>query len=337
MFVKSESKQYPGFYKIPGYSNYVISPKGEVINTVTGNKMSPFKMSNGYRGIHTLYSDNGKKVALQHRLMALAFIDPNGRDTSVLQVNHINGNKACNVIENLEWVTPQENDIHAGRTGLSPKCLPIDVRDHLTGETWYFNSFIECARHFKVSKDIIRNRLLTCQGGARVFPEWRQYRIHSDAAWPTKCFHKPFGRCVPIEIKDLKTGTVTKYNAMYKAADALGTSLGVLFSRMHQTHQPIFPGLKQVRFSTDNEWRKSPDAMMESFTSRGSRAVAVYDTVKQETKYYKSCAEAANACGILRSTLCERLRSDGKTVFSDGRTYRYFTDTAQSAASVSWQ
>ncbi len=64
------------------------------------------------------------------RLVAKAFI-PNPENKS--QVNHINGIKNDDRIENLEWVTNQENGIHAYATGLNkPQCGSEHGRSKLT-------------------------------------------------------------------------------------------------------------------------------------------------------------------------------------------------------------
>lgn len=61
--------------------------------------------------------DRGKQAHVYvHRLIALAFIpNPNGYP----QINHKDGDKHNNHVENLEWVTASMNNFHAYRTGLS--------------------------------------------------------------------------------------------------------------------------------------------------------------------------------------------------------------------------
>jgi len=73
----------------------------------------------GYLSVRFSFNSKTKGIYI-HRLVAMAFI-PNPENKA--QVNHKDGNKLNNAIYNLEWVTHQENSIHAYDTGLnySPK------------------------------------------------------------------------------------------------------------------------------------------------------------------------------------------------------------------------
>lgn len=78
-------------------------------------ELRPYKNNRGYLAI-TLFHNNKQKGKMIHRLVAEAFIE-NKQDNAF--VNHKDGNKLNNNVENLEWCTPQYNIKEAFRIGLN--------------------------------------------------------------------------------------------------------------------------------------------------------------------------------------------------------------------------
>ena len=93
---------------ITGYENYKVSCNGEVINS-HGRLLKASLSSKGYKEV-VLYNVGDRTKFKVHRLVAITFI-PNPENKP--QVNHINGDKADNRVENLEWATNSENIQHA--------------------------------------------------------------------------------------------------------------------------------------------------------------------------------------------------------------------------------
>jgi hypothetical protein len=72
------------------------------------------KQPNGYR--HVNFTVNRRYALLYiHRLVAQAFL-PNQNQKD--EVNHLDGNKSNNAVNNLEWTTANENTNHAIQIGL---------------------------------------------------------------------------------------------------------------------------------------------------------------------------------------------------------------------------
>lgn len=83
---------------------------------IKGKILSPFlNKKTGYMQV-ALSKNKKTKLYLVHRLVALTFFPI---DNISLQVNHIDGNKQNNNVENLEWCTRSENIVHAYKIGLA--------------------------------------------------------------------------------------------------------------------------------------------------------------------------------------------------------------------------
>lgn len=136
---------------VEDYPGYYVSDKGRVYGR-SGKILNPSKNHKGY-----LYITGRKEkntTLFVHRLVAKAFI-PNPENKP--EVNHIDGDKHNNCVENLEWVTAWENSDHAYRNGLSSwkvKLYPEQIEEirqrRLNGE-----SSADLAKEFNVSANTI--------------------------------------------------------------------------------------------------------------------------------------------------------------------------------------
>jgi hypothetical protein len=106
---------------VPGYDgNYAASNHGRVMrtktinNAFTGRVLKP-GLNKGYLYL-TLVLNKQRKYLGVHQIVALAFL---GYPPEGYEVNHKDGNKLNNCINNLEYCTPQANSQHAFRIGLN--------------------------------------------------------------------------------------------------------------------------------------------------------------------------------------------------------------------------
>ena len=89
-------------------SNYWISDEGKCYNLQTKHLLSPIKSGNYYK---YCFSINGEKSsALIHKLVYSLFKDDYNEQK---QINHIDGNKQNNALDNLELITGQQNVLHS--------------------------------------------------------------------------------------------------------------------------------------------------------------------------------------------------------------------------------
>ena len=128
--------------------DYEITRDGQVINKNTNHTLIPQPNGKGYLRVSI-----GKKLYFVHRLVAEKYI-PNPENKE--QVNHKDGNKLNNHVDNLEWVTNQENRNHAVENNLHlqgeqcpwSKLTASDVRfirQHLEIDNWDYADLLHVA------------------------------------------------------------------------------------------------------------------------------------------------------------------------------------------------
>ena len=148
-------KGYEGLYQVSNFGNVKslerykknhskLQKVNEKILKATINK------TNGYVYVMLMKNASEKNTRV-HKLVAEAFL-PN--EDNKPQINHIDGNKANNKVDNLEWCTCSENVTHAYKNRLANndnqkiKIRQYDKQHNFIAE---FDSLLKAAKELKIS------------------------------------------------------------------------------------------------------------------------------------------------------------------------------------------
>lgn len=147
---------------ITGYEGkYQVSTSGSIRNILKNNQLKPSPDTKGYTRVN-LWKDGSYKTKKIHRLVAEVFLK---NDNDYAQVNHIDGDKSNNNIDNLEWCDQSYNIKHAYANNLLSKKgtknaratidekTAIDIKNMLLGNLTHR----EIADIFQVSIHVVAN------------------------------------------------------------------------------------------------------------------------------------------------------------------------------------
>lgn len=313
------------FYPIPGFGNYLMTMSGKLYSKLSGQVVSGSVNPDGYLN-HRCKDDEGHTLTIgRHRLMCIAF-KPTDLDIRDLIVNHLNGIKGDDWLDNLEWTSYVGNIEHAGLMGLTDKCQPFSVMDVDTGIIEKHPSVIKGCKTLGLSKDALLYRLRFDE--QRVFPERKQYRLGwDDRPWvvnpDVEVSIAEYGNAKSVLVKNIETGEIKSYLTLTAVSKEIKFSLASLSKRMAKDTQPFYPPHFLLKWESDKSpWRETVDKYLEFEKTTCSKVVIL---VGEDKKIFLSAKDCADKLGINHTTVLYRLNSKFKPKY-DGYEFHYYSN-----------
>ncbi len=127
---------------------YEITKDGKCINKKTGKIKNTFISNSGYERVNLWNKGKQKKFSI-HQLVAIKYLN---NSNNYEQINHKDGNKLNNNVNNLEWCTQSENMKHAYKMGLQKsktrKVIQF-TKDMIFLKKW--ESIVEIEKELKIN------------------------------------------------------------------------------------------------------------------------------------------------------------------------------------------
>lgn len=233
-----EKSMIGDFYRIPGFSWYLLTNDNRVFSRVSNEYLTVTLMEDRHASAYIspdCKQGKGNTITV-HRLVAFSKI-PYEINVCKLEVNHIDGNKWNYVESNLEWVTRRQNNVHAQSTGLKKDSNTIKVTNLETNVVEEFYSQATCSKALGVDP---RNFSMYLRKFDGCWIYKGKYKVEIIKVGLVKPKHNTSARITLV--KDLVSGEIHEFGSLAKAAPLLGITVAALKKR-HGRGTTVFGNL----------------------------------------------------------------------------------------------
>lgn len=324
----------PGFYLIPGFKRYVINRSGEVFDLLKNrfinwrsSKPAPGNKLGGYMNGFMLTTSQDAKVA-QHRLLALTFIPFTGIFNK-LTVNHKDGVKSNNDLNNLEWVTYAENNKHAWDNGLKLNNRPhILKRNLLTNKIDSYRSVRECSYSLgDVSGFYVAARLKDQSG--KIYPDYLLFKRDDGTEWPDIDYSKiptvPNSYSNALVARNVFTGAVIVFNDVDVFSKEFNVPVTIILDHARNNQFKPANGHNFKYLINASSWPQHTARHLlvyKDYPIDPPDGVVMTDTMTGEETFFTSCKKVVESVGIHLDHL--RTLFHNKRLFKKRYAFRMF-------------
>ncbi len=266
---------------IPFAKEFSINRLG-MIKGPTGLKKH-YRNGNGYPTVGIKLNDGRFTTMGVHRLLATVFLNP-PQNYEELHVNHIDSNKDNFSLNNLEWVLPTENNIHAALSSklTKPKIISIDP----TGEQKLHLNLEDVANYLSCTNSevwVALNNGIKLKGH-----ELKLRGKHLPASLKKITYHKIMTKR-KLKVIDLETDEISHYNSLNECAKSLGVVSSCIHSRISDSNTVK---LLKSRWLILDECSELPDLEKHDIQRKsGKKDVVALNITNKELWIYSSATE----------------------------------------------
>ncbi len=202
---------------------------GCIANLVTRRNVRNYKRPGDYETVTLRLEHINKYKKLQvHRILGMLFLPPipPGVNVDDLEINHIDGDKHNNDLDNIEWVTPSMNIKHAFATGLQ-RTVPVIVETIATGEYQRFHSTVQANEYLNAPDGSLSPHLYEYEPRTVPYKGHYVYLANRDSK-PRSFTHRTYANS-----KVVATCADTSKEIIFDTLKATGKFFGVTTAAIH--------------------------------------------------------------------------------------------------------